>query len=248
MISFIQEISNVLTPIGFKKRGNSFFASQGDGILLTVQAEKERNVSYPGHPFYILGFSLMSMYSELLPQYFTGWGSIARYTMVNLIGEKAPFGQRETGYNENGLIHVEQWEYSIEEQIEILRKTGIDFLLGIQDQYTLIAAMIDLETAVYGEADLLDIFKYAPFLYTGRYSEAEEIISRLLLQHETARENRLSHGIIPNEDQAEREKKETEEFQNLRILVHKHNSKEIKEYLNQNYTTNEALKIPRISL
>ncbi len=189
MISFIQEITESLKPIGFKKRGYSFFASQGDGILLTVQVEKERNASYPGHPFYILGFSLMSMYSELLPQYFTVGGSIARYSFANLIGERAPFGQRETGNNENGMIHVESWAYSIEEQIGVLREKGIGFLLGIQNQDMLVDSMIELDKVIYGEPYMLDMLKFAPFLYTGRLSEAEEIVCGLLSQHEIAREN-----------------------------------------------------------
>lgn len=71
----ITEISEMCKKHGFSKRGNAFFRVHGDGVLQVLQYSLKR------HPFYeeVIYIGLFSMYSELLPQWFTASGCIPTY-------------------------------------------------------------------------------------------------------------------------------------------------------------------------
>ncbi len=156
------QLQEFLLPEGFARRGSAFFRVWGDGVLQVVKPEYEIHGEY-----HSLSLGLFSMYDSLIEQWFTGSGCIPRYPVVNLMGKRSEY--------ESYL--------RIEEQISVMKRYGIDFLNGIDDQEKLIKAICQLDIVCSGQIHMNDKEKYAPYLYIGDRTNAAEVIFAILRQH-----------------------------------------------------------------
>lgn len=156
------QLQEILLPEGFTRRGSAFFRVWGDGVLQVVKPEYEIHGE-----FHSLSLGFFSMYDSLLEQWFTGSGCIPRYPVVNLIGMRFEYGSY----------------MRIEKQIPVMKRYGIDFLNGIDDQEKMVKAICQLDIVCGGQIRLNDMEKYAPYLYIGDRTNAAETILAILRQH-----------------------------------------------------------------
>lgn len=199
----------------FIKKGQSFFRIQGDGIIQVLKNEYEPNGDLP----YILSIGLMSMYSELESQWFTSAGCIPRYEAINLLGLK-----------DTTLAT---------DQEEILLQEGLPWLNKMVTQKQLVDGMCYLDIALAGKIYWLDDLKIAPLLVVGDKVSAEQIVTRILQQHQSATESRRAY--LSESDYrlyCQRVREDDASLVQLLSLIQSGSKFQIKAYLDNNYAQN----------
>ena len=131
MRTISRAISSQLRAEGFIKNGNAFFKTQGDGILITVNLE--RNGEWLLMPQYSLSFGLESLYSDIPPYELTGSGCVARYP-VSCLFEK-----------EEKQPTLQILKQNDEKQQEAIGEKLIPFLNQIMTQNQLLQCICYLE-------------------------------------------------------------------------------------------------------
>lgn len=224
MVFLTYELNKLLKPHGFVRRGTAFFRVHGDGILQVVKWSWERGGAKE------LYIGLFSLYSELLPRWFTGSGCIPRYPVVNILGKRwTSVFRYEADYRD-----------SLVEQLTALREAGIPWLNNIVTAEDMSRGIHYLETSWGGSYHWNDSVKIAPYLRSGELENARHAVQAILDQHNMAyKANRKLY-------------KDEESFQNylqpwleqdralydLRSMIDRGDTAEIEAYLQNNYEKN----------
>jgi hypothetical protein len=197
---------------GFHRRGTAFFRVVGDGVLQVLKYEKEHMCI---HPRIAVGF--FSLYGKIDAQWVTSFGCIPRYELFKMF------------YN----VPTSVFEMDIDRQLELLELYGFEWLDSITDQEALVCAICALEQAdVPSQIRWNDDLKYAPYLQTRQYYNAEKVLAAIVEQHYSAKQIRVC---------SEWEKEQMLHYEGLLNLVRSKNEDRIKEYLSDNYQRNIEL-------
>lgn len=225
---------SALLPHGFKRRGNALFRVLGDGVLQVVKYEHDRI----GNPDLSVG--LFSLYSELLPQWFTSRGCIPRYSVANILGfrDLVSILRKKSGNNIDELTE----DNCIEQLIDILHTHAVSWLNNITTQKDLIDRIVFLETSWCGEVLWVDDLKIAPFLMCGEFEAASFVVRSILEQHNDAyQQNRTLFSEEEYEKYLEPRKKNDEKLEYLLRIIESRDERKLNEYLNYNYSVNKPL-------
>ena len=211
----------------FFKRGSAYFRMQGEGILQVIKFEKSRTgVSN-------LNIGLFSMYSELLPQWFTAQGCIPRYPIIDLISRNAVH---------QPILEKDRSCY-FASQIEILLSDGIPWLDAIDTHKKMLDALFMLELNRYGKVRWCDELKFSPLLICQDFPSAERVISSILENHRIAR--KMNRTLFTTADDYQRyvgqRQKEDEQYEYLLKMVQQRDQNQINQYLDRNNTRNNRL-------
>ncbi|MBQ8830565.1 MAG: hypothetical protein IJ017_03085 [Oscillospiraceae bacterium] len=224
MAFLLSPLKQELLSVGFVRKGNAMFRVYGDGVLQILKFERWRDGTLE------LQVGLQSMYSEMLPQWFTSSGCIPRYHLVNIIGKRGITYMH---------LHRDFHEQFVDEQLQILQSDGIPWLNSIATQYQLIEGICYLETSWGGKMRWNDAHKIAPYLYSGDYSSAEQVLTAILDQHESAR--KANKTLFSPEKYAiylETRKKWDEPLISLLDTIRSKDETAIQNYLSRNYAQN----------
>lgn len=226
-----EELKNLCVENGFHRRRNAYFRVIGDGVFQVIKFEYEPRSFCPYH----LQIGLFSMYGALMEQWFTPGGCIPRYSVVLLIGERNPC------YMKNGNIAI----ISMEEQLQILKSKGFDFLNGITTQQQLADGICRLDTIRYEKILWNDPEKFEPFLCSGNLESAAKVIEAILRQHKLAVEaNCACSFLFKDEKEKERYCAKIEEecvpFREKLDMVQRRDLSAIQAYLTENYARNST--------
>lgn len=208
----------------FVERGTAMFRVWGDGVLQVVKFE--------GAPGGVkrLKIGLFSLYSELIPQWFTSQGCIPRYHISNVIGQRGSYFP----------IPANMRARHIAAQEEILLTSGIPWLNEIDTQKKLIDGLVFLETSDTGSIHYVDALKIAPYLAFRDYDSAEHVIASILEQHRISsklkRQSFSTHEAYM--EYVTCMEKEDMPLVHLLNMIQKRELSEIDEYLQQNYSRN----------
>lgn len=221
-------IAQLLCNNGFKRRGLAFFRVYGDGIFQVVKYESERTVKGK-----MLRIGLNSMYSEMLPQWFTSSYCVTQYELAWLIGERftADIGVFSGGFALQA--------YPLEKQLEILEQYGIQFLNSMETQQQLVEAMCQMDSCRGANIRWNDFTKFAPYLASNNFQMAEKVIDAILDQHASANESQKK--LLSEEEYLEWNRggdAEDAALYKLKIMAQQKNVDEIQHYLKSNYEIN----------
>lgn len=231
-------IRDICMGHGFKQKQKAFFRIYGDGVFQVLKYE------FTHRPFYTerLLLGIFSMYGELQSQWFSCTGCIPRYDSRYI---KIPRYQRGTWHNgptvSGKLLQTTDLEDELIFHLDCaeLETDILPFLNGMDSQAQLCNGLDYLEAR---ESPVLpqtqedyfrwnDLEKFAPFLATGRYEDAERVIHSILRQHQTAAKTKSAAYI------AEMNKEDSALYQKL-SMVEQRNISAIQTYLQNNYAIN----------
>ena len=156
----------------FLQHGQSFFRLYCQNVLQVITFRYERCLEH-----YSLNIGLMSIYSEPDVDYFGSNSVLSKYSICCLNNQPTAVAITE----ENGFtnfIHTTPGE-----QLDILDKTGFDWLDSINTQKSLLEALCNLDKVSYQGIVWNDIKKLAPCLLLGDYDRANMVLSAILNQH-----------------------------------------------------------------
>lgn len=212
------EFKSACIAEGFHCRGKAFFRVLGDGVLQVLKYDKSR---VPYNPILLLG--LFSLYGELDPLWLTSVGCIPRYWLYHLV---YPF-EPTTKFILSGP--------EMKEQMTVLMERGFLWLDNITDQASLVNAICKLDISMRGGISWNDMEKFAPFLKSGNFTDAERVIQAHINQYLSARDRNPRHI---NEVTAQRHMEDMCMFERLLEMVQSRDESKINAYLSNNYTTN----------
>lgn len=235
MKRWIMDLHVALKPHGFVRRGSAFFRLYGDGVLQVLKFERRRDNLLE------LQVGLFSMYSELLPQWFTSRDCIPRYSIMNIVGKRdvqcVQLIPNTSGYNQIVLQTV-----SVDQQLQILRESGIGWLNSIGTQKELFEGIRFLETSWGGSFWWIDSLKVAPCLCCGDLETAKQILAAILEQHEQAyTANRRIFTDEQYKEYLKDRRQEDEVLIKLLRIIENGDMDQIQSYLTQNYAANIIL-------
>ena len=146
---------------GFHQKGHAFFRVLGDGVLQVIKVKYERNGNY-----FDLSVGMFSLYSSLESQWFTAVGCIPRYSVQNVIGQRAgPL-----------LLDPRDKHTQLRSQEAVLLNDGLPWLNSIKTQRDLVDGICYLETSWGGSVNWVDDLKLVPFLLCGDFYSAKKVI------------------------------------------------------------------------
>lgn len=168
------QLTELLLPIGFVRRGTAFFRICGNDVLQIVKFQYE-----PRPGCYMLYFGLFSMYDEISQFQLTTTGCIPQYFVGLLYGDRDIVRIKEEWVNYRRFLTFEQ--ISTDEQISMLVEKGIPFLNEIDNQEKLIQKMIELDHLDHASDAYSDMWKFVPYLYLGNGQMATKEINKFLI-------------------------------------------------------------------
>ena len=217
-------LDEYLKDANFVKRGSAYFRVHGGEVLQVIKIEKKRDGNTT------LNIGLFSMYSKLLPQWFTSQGCIPRYSVNDLVA-------KQTKYS---YIHTNQQNPYIASIVELMIHNGIPWLDSIDTQQNILAGFNLLEMNRFGKINWVDELKFAPFLACEDYCSAEKVITSILEQHRYAQ--RMNKSAFSNPDAyfeyVNRMNKDDMHYLFLLEMVQQQNILQIRKYLEENYQNN----------
>lgn len=210
----LNSLDTICRDAHFTKRGRAYFRVIGDGVLQIVKRQYQR-------AFYAdeLCVGLLSMYSEMQPEWFTSFGCITRYPVVNCAMQK-----------DIPLLAVPP----MDEQVQMLQDIVLPWMDSIDAQKRLISAITKMDRRWN------DSFKIAPYLACGETNHAKKVVREILAQHAFAYDNRSLSGDYPPSDVEEWEKQEDEDFYQLLKMIDRADLEEIHKFLQRNYEQNRV--------
>ena len=221
MIREIIELSRSAEKHGFYRKGMTMFRLHGDGVLQILKLEKERLSKQ-----WAISLGLQSVYMESLPRWFTSLGSIPRYFVHHIAGER-------------NLINLKTTRF--EHEMKILEEKGYSWLDGIITQETLAEAICFLDIVFSGSVICSDSMKFAPYLHSAQYDQAENVITSMLERNHYAEEVMQQWQWAKESDGGEymeRIHDDNMKLEKLLQMVRNRDLKEIQDYLKSNYTAN----------
>lgn len=237
----LKKLSQFCANKGFYKRGNAFFRKHGDGVLQVI---KYRKSTYPWKQEYI-SIGIFSLYGELMPQWLTSAGCIPRYEPRWLdpeVRKKTIEASASNHYTQDDIDVIFNWELDL----AFVERVVLPYLDSVDTQKKAVEAIMFLDAEASGayRTPVLwnDILKFAPFLYSGDYENAEKVIQSILDQHAHAFESNAKH-FTPEQFAAymERNRPGEESLENLKQLVKSRDVSAIEAYLRNNYENNIKL-------
>lgn len=217
-------LSGSATPHKFTRRGNAFFRVVGDGIFQCLKFDWE-----PAIENYLLGFGILSMYSDLHPQQFTSEGCLNTHLVSMVMDRKSTWEMLA----DEGMLPARQ--------IEVLDTLGYSWLDSITTQTQLSRALCELDRKKMRCIRWNDWQKLYAFLASNDYESAEHVICAILGQHASSREK-----IWPDYPWQENEYKsyiecfpgKDEDLIGIHALIRDSKHSEINNLLMRNYTRN----------
>ena len=224
------KLAKICLPKGFVRKGNAFFRIQGDGILQVIKPDKIRYYSE-----FDISIGLFSMYSKLLPQWFSSSGCIPKYEVVNFIGLQSAVYMESLGGDRytTGIITMEQ-------QLELFQSLVLPFLDAILSQEQLAEGICELDRKQCGTVVWRDNLKLEPYLCCGNYDLAHKVALSIQQQYEWAAKSnceRLGEEEFMKMMEDRKEFDEEYIFKPLRVAF-SGDSHIIKAYLRSNYEKN----------
>jgi hypothetical protein len=206
---------HILNDASFVKRGAAYFRVHGEGILQVIKYEKD-------HAGKNLNIGLFSMYSELMPQWFTSAGCIPRYSIFDLVDHRALNSCSDT---------------------EFLITTALPWLESIDTHRKMLDGLFLLETNNGGNTLWNDELKIAPYLMCRDYLSAEKVISAILDNHRNARKMNkpLYYNAIEYQKYVDRRMEEDQDLFVLLDMIQKRDEQKMNAYLKDNYVRNVKL-------
>lgn len=192
-------LKNALQGTGFVRRGAAFFRVWGDGVLQVLKFERQR-------VFHVhdLNVGVFSMYGRLSAEWFTSRGCIPRGSIAGFAGlqsvenylSPSRFTKIENGnYLYDGFpVTVEpkqmlvdkdgeRWRYCFtpEQQVHILIEKVLPWLNEMTSQSLAAKAMFEINAVPN------DALRFDAHLAAGEWTQAEQTLSAILMQHADAR-------------------------------------------------------------
>ena len=225
----IERMKRFLFEQGFRLRRHAGFRISGDGIFQIVKWGKAPRGSAAE-----IMIGLQSLYSEMLPQWFTELGCIPRYPVVSFAGERST--TRMIRLNDHAITMEEA---SFAEQIDVLITKAVPQLDQLSSQEDLLNTLFQLET-VYGGVIWNDMQKFAPCLCVRDYGSAAKVIQSIIDQHNEAREamRRVRSQHKPHQDRSVDESEEDDRLRSLLAMAETKDMESIDGYLQRNYAKN----------
>ena len=243
---YFDRLKAICKANNFARKGTAFFRVIGDGVLQVINYKKRR-YAVNHH----INIGLFSLYGEIEEQWLTSAGCIPRYSLFALF---SPILE---------AIHCTTLGPPEDTQLEILEQKCIPWLNTILTQSILAEAMCMLDCASYSDITPSEIsdfsgsisttdyawlilwddsLKLAPYMKSGQYQKALQVVDAIRKQHRSAREDwkkQLSEQDyikhIAKQDQIDKP------FYDLFELIERQNQEEIHEYMENNYRTNCSL-------
>lgn len=219
------EFARICKAHGYYRKGNAMFRVHGDGVLQIIKLERDRLSRR-----LTISLGLQSMYSELLPQWFTSLGCILRYCILDV-----PCKESSNPINYGSELQ------RYERELSVLQENGFEWLDSIVTQAGLAEALGQLDTSRCGRILWNDAMKIAPYLCSEQYELARKVISTIIELYDAAIE---SHREWMKKEELEayvkRYQGDHEKFIELLEIVCKHDFVKIQEYLENNYTLNSS--------
>lgn len=223
MFREVYELASICKAHGFYRKGNAMFRIHGDGVLQIIKLDKDRLSRE-----LTVSLGLQSMYSELLQQYFTSFGCIARYCILNIPCKKS-----------SGSIECNSGLFRYEKELTVLRENGFEWLDGIGTQAGLADAICKLDISSNGKILWNDAMKIAPFLCSEQYELAGRVVSTIIDLHDNAiKANQKWMSEEEFEAYVKRYQGDYEKFIELSNMINKHDLAKMQRYLENNYALN----------
>lgn len=208
----------------FIRRGSAFFRVNGDGVFQIIKYVREPDKKES------LSIGLFSLYSELLPQWFSPQGCIPRYSVNHVLDSK----------NQNLAIQDGCNLYPFPTQEDILISSGVHWLNSMDTQKKLLEGMICLDMRERGHINWVDRFKIAPYLLNGNYAAAEKVILSILRDHEiaiTVNKHLFSDSQKYKEYITQKSNRD-DSLRQLLVIIQTRDVQNIEKYLQRNYSNN----------
>ena len=221
MFKEVFELAGVCKTHGFYRKGNAMFRVHGDGVLQIIKLDRDRLSRE-----LTISLGLQSMYSELRPQWFTSYGCIPRYCILDVLCTESsnPFDYRHE------LLRYER-------ELTALREKGFEWLDSIDTQAGLADAICQLDISATGRILWNDAMKIAPFLCSEQYELAGRVVSTIIDLHDNAIEaNQKWMSEEKFEAYVKRYQGNYEKYVELFEMISNHDLAKIQGYLKNNYT------------
>ncbi len=228
--SISNKLAEICLPKGFVRKGDAFFRIQGDGILQVIKPDKIRYYSE-----FDISIGLFSMYSKLLPQWFSSSGCIPKYEVVNFIGLRSAVYMKNLGGDRYTTRII-----TMEQQLELFQSLVLPFLDAIISQEQLAEGICELDRKQCGTVIWVDTLKLEPYLYCENYDLAYKVAISIRHQYEEATKANCKHlGKEEFLKRMDARKKGDEEyiFKPLRLTFSR-DPQIISAYLRENYEEN----------
>lgn len=241
--SYFDKMKALCVANGFACKGKAFFRIFGDGVLQVLAYRKERHTMNP-----IIYVGLFSLYGEIRKQWVTSVGCIPRYAVYGLYCDWNEYICCLT----NGPL--------VSKQIEVLENQGLPWLDTITTQAALAEAICRLDCARASDITLNslsgsfnsvstmscassiiwnDDLKIAPFIKSGQYDKAMQVVNAIRQQHLQAREgNREKMSPEEYSQHISKQDRINESLYRTLQMIEKNDMQEIKEYMDSNYENN----------
>ena len=217
-------LDKCLKEVCFVQRGSAYFRVHGREILQVIKFDKRHDGTVN------LNMGLFSMYSKLLPQWFTSRGCIPRYSVGDLIENHIEYPN----------MQISQRDPFVGSQVELMIHKGIPWLDSMDTQKNLLTGLSLLEKNRSGKINWIDELKFAPFLVCEDYCSAEKVISSILEQHHYAK--KINKSAFSNPDAyieyVNRINRNDAYYLLLLEMVQQQNVLQIRKYLEENYLNN----------
>lgn len=195
-------LSGFLKSQGYYRKGKAFFKLQGDGVLIVITMEYERVTGW-----HTIHLGLFSLYGEILPQWLTAGGCIARYWALLLHDRNyyKPITLRQEG--EWLIIGYPDAEITrlpndgLQFASPTVRRKALEIYTAkldpLQQVETFISYVFPILQNIHTQMELYDVIlrydtrsnddlKIAPLLVGGRYADALDVVNAILAQNRNA--------------------------------------------------------------
>ena len=221
MFKEVFELARICKAHGFYRKGNAMFRVHGDGVLQIIKLDRDRLSRE-----LTVSLGLQSMYSELLPQWFTASGCIPRYCILDVPCKESsnPFEYRSE------LLRYEK-------ELIFLQENGFEWLDRIDTQAGLADAICQLDISAAGKIVWNDAMKIAPYLCSKQFEFAGKVISAIIERYDAAVE---ANGLWMKEEELEayvkRYQGDYEKYVDLFEMISNRDMEKMQRYLENNYT------------
>ncbi len=167
-----EEMLELCSSHGFKRRGKVYFRVIGDGILQAMKLSYERVFQH-----YSLDVGFRSMYDENKKDDFTAKSIVPYYSICCLQGEQTAVLCKMV--DEFVSVHV----LSVQDQLAILKEDGFAWLDTVNNHKKLSKTLCELDQTGGGSIIWHDREKFVPYLVTEDYASADYVLAAILQQH-----------------------------------------------------------------
>ena len=205
-------LKDICIASGFVLKGRSFFRIVGDGVLQVIKCKYQRRLGGD-----IISVGLFSMYGCLQPQWITGGGSIARYSIFNC-------------FNQNNTPLYSAIPFQT--QLDMLSDQVLPWLNLLDTQKKLISALTKLDPRWN------DRLKIGPYLACGEINHAKKVLREVLANHDFGGIGQQEYCEEPNGMLFLKKEHAEDDPIVLLEMISKGTPSQIDAYLKENYARN----------